>query len=119
MFNEIDAFPTPKVLTVTRIGPVKPQGETETTLPSCRPIKVTLASPEAVKFVLSKAKKLKQNPYEEYKNIYLSLDRSREERAAHKSQVAQLKQKITDDPEKYHLIRDGKIKTVDKKLSAS
>ena len=119
LFNEIDAFPTPKVLTVTRIGPVKPQGKTETTRPSCRPIKVTLASPEAVKFVLSKAKKLKQNPYEEYKNIYLSPDRSREERAAHKSLVAQLKQKITDNPEKYHFIRDGKIKTVDKKLSAS
>ena len=119
LFNEIDAFPTTRVLTVTRIGPVKPLGETETTRPRCRPIKVTLASPEAMKFVMSKAKKLKQNPYKEYQNIYLSPDRSREERAAHKSLVAQLKQKITDDPKKYHIIRDGKIKTVDKKLSAS
>ena len=119
MFNEIDAFPTPKVLSVTRVGPVKPLGETEATRPSCRPIKVTLASPEAVKFVLSRAKKLKQNPYEEYKNINLSPDRSREERAAHKKLVEQLKQKISNDSSKYHFIRDGLIKSTDKVISSA
>ena len=115
LFNEIVAFPKPEVLTVTRIGSVKTDSETDTR--RVRPIKVTLASPEAVKFVLSKAHKLKQNSYEHWSNIYLSPDRSKEERAAHKSLVAQLKQRIIADGSKYHYIRNGKINTIDKALS--
>jgi hypothetical protein len=113
LFNEIEVFPKPEILTVTRIGPAKTQGKAKTT----RPIKVTLVCPEEVKFVLSKAKKLRQNSYPEYQKLKLSPDRSREERAAHKLLVTQSKQRISDDPSKYRFIRDGKIKTVDKALS--
>ena len=115
LFNEIGTnCPTPLVLDAARIGTVKPQGEEHETRPNCRPIKVTLQSAEMVNLVLSNAKKLKQNPFERWKCLYLSPDRTREERASHKLLVEKVKQKIQDDPSNYHFIRDGQIKSVDK-----
>ena len=51
MFNEVGAFPKPVILTQ------KSQENASSRKP--RPIKVTLASPEAVKFLLNKARKLR------------------------------------------------------------
>merc|ERR1712176_351066 len=117
MFNEIRAFPKPEVLTATRVGSQKTHDNTGTRKP--RPIKVTLASPEAVKFVLSKASKLKLNVYDYWRCIYLAPDRSKEERVAHRKLVAEMKQKISEDSSKYYSIRDGKIISVDKALSTT
>ena len=72
LFNEMCALPKPEVLTATRVGPQKTQDNTGSKRP--RPIKVTLASPEAVKFVLSKASKLKLNVYDHWRCIYLAPD---------------------------------------------
>ena len=119
LFNELKVFPKPAVLNATRIGTAKPKDETKEARPSCRPIKVILESAEEVKFVLSRAKMLKQNPCEHWKCVYLSPDRSREERAAHKKLVEQLKQKISNDSTKYHFIRDGQIKSTDKVISSA
>ena len=112
MFNEIRAFPKPEILTATRIGSKKKPDKS-------RPIKVTLASPEAVKFILSKASKLKTNNHAHWRCVYLAPDRSKEERAAHSKLTAELKQKITEDAYKYHCIRDGKIVSVDKVQSTA
>ena len=117
LFNEIGAFPKPQVLTVTRVGYQKADGNISSS--RARPIKVTLACPEAVKFVLSKASKLKRNTFDHWKCVYLAPDRSKDERAAHSKLVAELKQKISENSSKYYYIRDGKIISVDKALSTA
>ena len=117
LYNEILAFPRPDILTATRVGPEKSLKNAGSRKP--RPIKVTLASPEAVKFVLSKASKLKGNACDHWRCVYLAPDQSKEERQAHSKLVAELKQKISEDSSKYHSIRDGKIISVDRALSSS
>ena len=112
LFNEIRAFPKPEILTATRIGSQKKPDKP-------RPIKVTLASPEAVKFVLSKASKLKTNNHKHWRCVYLAPDRSKEERAAYSKLTTELKQKISEDASKYHYIRDGKIVSVDRVRSTA
>ena len=70
-----------------------------------------------MKFVLKKASKLRRNKYEHWKCVYLAPDRSKEERVAYSKLVAEIKQKIGEDSTKYHCIRDGKIISVENKLS--
>lgn len=79
---------------------------------SHRPIKVTMLSDESVKMVLAKAPKLKKSRTAAYKTWYITPDRNREEQAAHKKLVAQLKDKINADSTKYHYIKDGKVNNV-------
>ena len=67
--------------------------------------------------MLNKASKLKRNKCEHWKCVYLTPDRSKEERVAHSKLVAELKQKIGEDSSKYHYIRDSKIISVDEELS--
>ena len=47
LFNEITVFPRPRILATSRVGTLKVDGRSKV-----RPIKVTFASPEAVKLVL-------------------------------------------------------------------
>ena len=61
---------------------------------------------------LTKAKYLRQS--ERYKTVYISPDRSPEEREAHKQLVLQLKNKRDTDRESHHFIRDGKICSIPK-----
>ena len=74
---------------------------------------MTLGSPEAVKFVLSKANKLRY--VEEWEDTYLAPDRSKEERVAHRKLVAELKQRISEDSDdKCHCIRNGNVISIDR-----
>ena len=68
-----------QVLSSRRLGAFKKD--------SSRPIKVTLASADSVKQVLSKAKTLKTvgDDPKQWRNVYLAPDRSREERLVHKN----------------------------------
>lgn len=77
-----------------------------------RPVKVTAASSTVVEQILSKAKKLKEQ--ERYKDVYMSPDRSPEQRLKQKQLVAQLKQLAVDKPGQRHFIRNGKIFSEDK-----
>ena len=114
VFCAIEAHPKPKITAARRVGLYqKPENNTSG---KPRPIKVTLGSPEAVKFVLSKANKLRY--VEEWEDTYLAPDRSKEERVAHRKLVAELKQRINEDSDKYHCIRNGKVISVDRKNSA-
>ena len=102
MFNEICQLPgeVPHLFAVQRIGNYKDE--------VIRPIKVTLHSNESVKYVLNKAKKLK-DAGEYYSKIYLAPDRNKEERTAHNKLVVEMKRLIVEQPDMYHLIRNGKV----------
>ena len=57
--------------------------------------------------ILSKAKRLRE--VEGYKTVYLSPNRTPEERVARQKLVAELKQKRTGDPNSRYFIRKGEI----------
>ena len=89
----------PRVSEVSRIGKVA-EGKV-------RPIKVTLCSSDAVFNVLGKAGKLMRT--EDYKKVYISVDRTFEERAARKQLVEQLKRKRGTQPDQNHVIKNNQI----------
>ena len=78
---------------------------------STRPVKVTLSSSTIVQQILAKARNLRQS--EDYKHIFLSPDRSVEERALHKQLVLDLKKKKEEEPGKRHYIKGGQLCSVD------
>ena len=77
-----------------------------------RPIKVKLCSADAVSSILRGAKHLKNSGSN--KNTFIAPDRTQEERAAHKKLVEKLKEMMNEDPGKYHYIRRGAIRSVQK-----
>ena len=92
----VEGRETAAVKDVIRIGAVK-SGES-----GCRPVKVSFENKEVATSVISSAKKLRQSPV--YKSVYVSPDRSAEERTERKKLVSQLKQKIEKEPGLYHFI---------------
>ena len=78
-----------------------------------RPVKVTLRSADLVQYLLRRAGRLK-NDDGQYSSVYLSPDRSRQERLAHKELVTEMKEMIKRDPGKYYFIRDNRIACVDR-----
>ena len=80
---------------------------------SSRPVKVTAASSTVIAQILSKAKKLKKQTIK-YENVYLSPDRSPEQRLKQKQLVLDLKQLAVEKPGQKHFISNGKICSVDK-----
>ena len=109
LFMTLDEEEKHQVLSTRRLGAFKKE--------SCRPIKVTLASSDSVKQVLSKAKLLKTlgDNFKQWRNVYLAPDRNREERLVHKKLVAEMKQRITTEANKHHFIRGGVIISVERK----
>ena len=89
----------PRIVDCHRIGGVK-EGVN-------RPIKITLGSSDIVQRVLRNAGRLKRS--EKFKGVYLSADRTVEERTARKELVMQLKQKREREPAMYHFIKNGTI----------
>ena len=112
LFQVLDEEEVHKVLSTTRLGAFQKE--------NCRPIKVTLASADSVKQILSKAKMLKtvglgdddKEWKKEWKNHYLAPDRNREERLKHKKLVMDMKQLIKSEPNKQNFIRGGAIISV-------
>ena len=97
-----------QVLGSLRLGTIRKDSD------SVRPIKVTLGSADSVKEILSKAKTLKtlHGSYFMFSKMYLAPDRSREERIEHKKLVEEMKLLISQEPNKHHYIRYGKIVSV-------
>ena len=77
-----------------------------------RPVKVTVASSAIVKEVLSRAKYLKN--CSGFRGVYISPDRSVEQRAEHRKLVAELKQKLVDQPGKRHFIKGNTVVSTEK-----
>ncbi len=77
-----------------------------------RPVKISFNSAEAAAEVLRLSRGLKKIPA--YVTVFINSDRTPDERAARKKLVDILKQKIKDDPKKYHFIRNGTVVSTDK-----
>ena len=77
-----------------------------------RPVKVTLTGNGSVNHILTKARRLRT--VESYKSVFLSPDRSPDERNQHRQLVLDLKQKAIQQPGKKHFIRQGQIVTTEK-----
>lgn len=77
-----------------------------------RPVKITLSSSLNVSQILSKSRRLGETA--QYKTVFLSPDRSYEQRAEHRTLVVDLKRRKTAEPNKRHFIRNGTVNTVEK-----
>ena len=80
--------------------------------PAIKPIKFTLSGSDHVRRVLSKARKLRE--VEGYDSVYISPDRSAEQRAAFRKLVLEVKQKRNLEPGRVHFIRNNKIVSSEK-----
>ena len=76
-----------------------------------RPVKVTLRSSAAVGQILIKAKQLKNSA--KYRSVYISPDRTPEQRLQHKKLVVEMKAKFKDLPGQRHYIRGGTVCSID------
>ena len=79
---------------------------------TARPVKVTTSSATIVDHILYKAKRLKQTI--KFKTVFLSPDRSLEQREKHRQLVLDLKKKTLEEPSKKHYIKNGTIVSVEK-----
>ena len=77
-----------------------------------RPVKVTATNSTVVAHILSKAKLLRKKSA--YDKVYISPDRSPEQRLKQKQLVIELKQLAVSNPGQRHFISGGKIHSKDK-----
>ena len=103
VLQQIDA--KPEVVEHYRIGMLKERRN--------RPIKVRLKRQGAVRDVLRNAKKLKEA--EKLASIFISPDRSEEERLAHKQLIDEMRRMRNEDSTKYFFIRRGAVCSTERK----
>ena len=72
-----------------------------------RPVKVCLRNSETVHKILQKAKNLRKSAT--YRTVYVQPDRSPEERAKHRTLVAEMRRRASEDPDNYYYIFSGEI----------
>ena len=77
-----------------------------------RPIKVVMSSSAAVNQILSKARKLRS--VAKFENVYLTPDRTEDDRNKHRELVREMKKLSAEKPAMKHFIRDGKVISVEK-----
>ena len=77
-----------------------------------RPVKVTFTGNSSIHLILAKAKRLRT--VDKFKSVFLSPDRSPDERAQHRNLIHDLKQRIIEQPDKKHFIKDRHIFTSEK-----
>ena len=80
-----------------------------------QPIRVSFKDKSLVHEILKSAKKLTTS--EKYKNVYISIDRNKEQQKLHRDLVSQLKKKIKETPERYWYIKNDKIYSEEKDIS--
>jgi hypothetical protein len=80
---------------------------------SDKPVKITLRSSAAVRQILAKSGRLSK--VDGLKKIYLSPDRSREEREIYRKLTQDMKQQMKDKPERYYFIRNRKVCYTDRR----
>ena len=102
VFSEIDGKPV--IRECCRVGLKKPSSK--------RPVKFTLSSCDMVNQILRKAKSLRTK--EGYSTIYISPDRTVDERRAFKKLWEELQEKRKSDTDRVHYIRNNKIVSADK-----
>ena len=103
VFEHLDAKPR---VEASRLGIKKSKSA------AVRPVKVTLSSSTIVQHILVKSRNLRLS--EKYKTVFLSPDRTAEQRAQQRELVLELKKKAAADPLKRHFLKGGRIHSVDK-----
>ena len=93
----------------SRIGLIKPKDKKQV---ADRPVKVTLTSSTIVQQILTRARHLRSS--ELFGKVFISPDRSPEERAEQQKLVLELKKRSNDEPDKRHFIKVGKVCSVEK-----
>ena len=78
-----------------------------------RPVKFAVSSADHAIQVMRNARKLRTK--EGYGSVYICPDRSLEERRAYKKLVEEVKQKRTTEPDKFHIIKNNKIVSLERK----
>jgi hypothetical protein len=78
-----------------------------------RPVKVTLRNATTVQHLLAKSRQLRDS--DKFKTVFLSPDRTAEQRAEHRELVQQLKDKVNEEPLRYHYIKGGQLYSTDPK----
>ena len=104
VLSEIDEKPV--IRECCRVGSKKPSSK--------RPVKFTLSSCDMVNQILRKAKSLRTK--EGYSTIYISPDRTVDERRAFKKLWEELQEKRESDIDRVHYIRNKKTGSADKSL---
>lgn len=93
----------------TRLG--KNKSGTE----AVRPVKVALTSATIVQQILSKCRKLRLSA--RHKAVFLSPDRTAEERVKQRELVVELKRRSAEEPLKRHLIKGGQVVSTERPLA--
>lgn len=99
----------PRIIECYRVG--RPQQG------AARPVRFTLSSSDLAHQILRKAAKLKS--VDGYNYIYISPDRTFEQRLAHRTLIEELKKKRSEEPEKLHVIRNFRIISSTKETTSS
>ena len=92
----------PRIMDCCRIGNLQQD--------KVRPIKFTVSSHDHVRQILRKCKTLRTK--EGYKSVYLSPDRTVDERRAFRKLLDELRQKRISEPDFVHILRNNKISSV-------
>ena len=87
-------------------------GEKKDNAARARPVRVTLYSAATAKNILAKTKALKKTV--RYSSVFITPDRSPEQREAHRQLVQELKKRTTEKPTERHYISGGRVWSVDK-----
>ena len=90
----------------SRIGLNKPKDKKQVA------VKVILTSSTIVQQILTRARHLRRS--EHFGKVFISPDRSPEERAEQQKLVLELKKRSNDEPDKRYFIKGGKVCSVDK-----
>ena len=75
-------------------------------------VKVSVSNSTIVHQILSKARQLRTSG--QYSKVFISPDRSADQRAQQKELIIELKKRALEEPNKRHFIRGGEVHTVDK-----
>ena len=98
----------PKIMTATRFGNTQPG--------KIRPIRVTFNRSETVHEVIKSSKLLKTT--QEFRDVYISFDKSAEERKRHNELVKSLREKITEEPNKHWYIKSNQVRCSETSMSS-
>ena len=107
VLSSISISDKPAVNDCYRVGAVK-QGLS-------RPVKVLFNSQDAAARMLKDSSNLRS--VAQYGKVFVSPDRTPEERSGRKMLVERMKKKISEEPHKYHFIRNGEICSREKETS--
>ena len=101
IFDELNVKPR---FEAKRVGTKKPDDLK-------RPVLIVMKSAAVAREVVAKASKLRES--DKFRGVFISPDRTMEQRIAQRDLVAELKRRRVDEPNKKHYIHAGKVKSLE------